>query len=67
MDDVPAMTGQFFAQTAPGEFREEAANRGGWPLRSPNPEVRDEAKVERLWRETVAVVEAYEAACGAGG
>jgi NAD(P)-dependent dehydrogenase (short-subunit alcohol dehydrogenase family) len=62
--DVPEKSGQFFSQTSPGEFREREANKGGWPLHSPNPEVHEEENVDRLWRETCAVIEAYERAHG---
>jgi len=35
--EVPQHAGAFFSQI--GWYREKSANRGGWPLRSPNPEV----------------------------
>jgi NAD(P)-dependent dehydrogenase (short-subunit alcohol dehydrogenase family) len=46
-DDVPAHAGAFFSQL--GVYRDKACNRGGWPMRSPNPVAHDDAVVERLW------------------
>jgi NAD(P)-dependent dehydrogenase (short-subunit alcohol dehydrogenase family) len=45
---VEADNGAFYSQL--GMYRDKAANRGGWPLRSPNPQVHDDAVVERLDR-----------------
>ena len=47
-DTVPDHAGAFYSQL--GIYRDRAANRGGWPLRSPNPHAHDDAMVERLWR-----------------
>jgi NAD(P)-dependent dehydrogenase (short-subunit alcohol dehydrogenase family) len=44
--EVEAQSGAYFSQT--GFYRETSANRGGWPLRSPNPQAEDEAVAERL-------------------
>jgi len=44
--EVPSHSGAFFSQL--GMYRDRAANGGGFPLRSPNPEVHDEAIVRRL-------------------
>jgi NAD(P)-dependent dehydrogenase (short-subunit alcohol dehydrogenase family) len=44
--DVPAHNGAFFSQL--GLYRDPAANKGGLPLRSPNPEAHDPANERRL-------------------
>jgi NAD(P)-dependent dehydrogenase (short-subunit alcohol dehydrogenase family) len=44
--DVAAHNGAFFSQT--GTYREKAANKGGWPLRSPNPHAHDDLAAARL-------------------
>jgi retinol dehydrogenase-13 len=44
--DVPAHPGAYFSQL--GLYRDKAANAGGWPLRSPNPQAHDDALAERL-------------------
>jgi NAD(P)-dependent dehydrogenase (short-subunit alcohol dehydrogenase family) len=44
--EVPAHAGAYFSQL--GMYRERSANRGGWPLRSPNPNAHDDAAAERL-------------------
>ena len=44
--DVPSHSGGFFSQL--GLYRDKSANGGGWPLRSPNPEVHDDSVVARL-------------------
>lgn len=44
--EVEAASGQFFSQI--GFYREKSANKGGWPLRSPNPHAHDDASAERL-------------------
>jgi len=44
--DVPAHAGGYFSQL--GLYRDKGANKGGWPLRSPNPEANDDAIAERL-------------------
>lgn len=59
-EDIPEKNGQFFSQTAPGEFREKHANKGAWPLHSPNPEVHKEDNVDRLWQETCEIIANYE-------
>ncbi|NBX75645.1 MAG: SDR family oxidoreductase [Proteobacteria bacterium] len=38
--------GAFFSQT--GIYRNPKANRGGWPLKSPNPQANDETIAEKL-------------------
>jgi retinol dehydrogenase-13 len=44
--EVPAHAGAYFSQL--GMYRDKAANGGGWPLRSPNPNAHDDAAAERL-------------------
>jgi retinol dehydrogenase-13 len=44
--DVPAHPGAYFSQL--GLYRDKAANGGGWPLRSPNPQAHDDVLAERL-------------------
>jgi retinol dehydrogenase-13 len=46
--EVPAHGGAYFSQL--GLYRDKAANKGGWPLRSPNPQAQDDAIAERLDR-----------------
>ena len=38
--EVPAQSGAYFSQT--GMYRDKAANAGGWPMRSPNPQAVDD-------------------------
>jgi NAD(P)-dependent dehydrogenase (short-subunit alcohol dehydrogenase family) len=44
--EVEASSGAYFSQV--GIYREKAARRGGWPLRSPNPNAHDDSAAERL-------------------
>ena len=44
--EVPAQSGAYFSQT--GMYRDKAANAGGWPMRSPNPQAVDDSIAERL-------------------
>ncbi|MFM2419734.1 MAG: hypothetical protein RL385_4457 [Pseudomonadota bacterium] len=30
-------------------YRDKSANKGGWPMRSPNPNAHDDATAERLY------------------
>jgi retinol dehydrogenase-13 len=39
--------GAFYSQL--GMYRDRSANKGGWPLRSPNPLVHDDALAARFW------------------
>lgn len=39
--------GAFYSQL--GIYRDKAANKGGWPLTSPNPVAHDDAVAARLW------------------
>lgn len=55
-DDVPEHPGAFFSQL--GMYRDKSANKGGWPLRSPNPQAHDDALVEAFWAKSEAAVQA---------
>jgi NAD(P)-dependent dehydrogenase (short-subunit alcohol dehydrogenase family) len=44
--EVEAHSGEYFSQL--GIYRDKTANRGGWPLRSPNPEAHDDTAAARL-------------------
>lgn len=44
--DVTAHSGDYYSQL--GMYRDRAANKGGWPLESPNPNAHDDAAAERL-------------------
>ncbi|MFT3712673.1 MAG: SDR family oxidoreductase [Archangium sp.] len=44
--EVPAHSGDYYSQL--GMYRERAANKGGWPLKSPNPNAHDDAAAQRL-------------------
>lgn len=52
-DDVEP--GAFYSQT--GAYRERSANRGGWPLRSPNPHAHDETLQRALWEKSLALTQ----------
>jgi NAD(P)-dependent dehydrogenase (short-subunit alcohol dehydrogenase family) len=52
--EVPSQSGAYFSQL--GMYRDKSANRGGWPLRSPNPEASDDAVAERLEAESRRLV-----------
>lgn len=40
-------SGSFYSQL--GTYRDKAANRGGWPMRSPNPLAEDDELASALW------------------
>ena len=52
--EVPRSSGAYFSQL--GRYRDKAANRGGWPLISPNPEANDDALAARLETESRKLV-----------
>ena len=45
--DVVEHNGAYFSQL--GVYRDKAANKGGWPLRSPNPVAHDDDVADKLW------------------
>lgn len=45
--EVVEQAGEYFSQV--GFYRDKSANKGGWPMRSPNPNARDDLKARRLW------------------
>ena len=54
--DVPKDAGAYFSQL--GQYRDKSANRGGWPLTSPNPEASDDrlaASLEAASRQLVGL------------
>ncbi len=53
---VPEHAGAYYSQT--GAYRDKSCNRGGWPLRSPNPQANDDALVEALWARSEELVAA---------
>jgi NAD(P)-dependent dehydrogenase (short-subunit alcohol dehydrogenase family) len=53
-DDVPEQAGAYFSQL--GVYRDASCNRGGWPMRSPNPVANDDDVVERFWQVSEAAV-----------
>jgi len=57
--EVPAHAGAFFSQT--GFYRNREANRGGWPLVSPNPHAHDDAAADRLHAVSLTMVGLAEA------
>jgi len=58
--EVEAHPGAFFSQV--GMYRDRTANRGGWPLVSPNPHAHDDAKARRLWDVSEELVRLASAA-----
>ncbi|HMV68176.1 MAG TPA: SDR family oxidoreductase [Myxococcota bacterium] len=52
--EVPKDNGAYFSQL--GMYRDKSLNRGGWPLRSPNPHAHDDATAARLWDESARLV-----------
>ncbi|MEM9695999.1 MAG: SDR family oxidoreductase [Myxococcota bacterium] len=52
--EMPQHNGGYFSQL--GIYRDKAANKGGWPLRSPSPHAHDDAAVDRLWSVSADLV-----------
>lgn len=50
-DDVVDHPGAYYSQL--GAYRDKSCNKGGWPLRSPNPQAHDDALADRLWDRSV--------------
>ncbi len=51
-DDIEP--GAYYSQL--GQYRERSANKGGWPLESPNPQANDAALAEKLWEKSAKLV-----------
>jgi len=47
-EDVPTHAGAFYSQL--GQYRDKAADKGGWPLESPNPVAHDDEVADKLWQ-----------------
>jgi hypothetical protein len=52
--EVPHHNGAYFSQL--GFYREKSAAKGGWPLRSPNPNAHDDAAAKRLYDVSLKLV-----------
>ncbi len=52
--DVPDHNGEFYSQT--GTYRDKSCNKGGWPMRSPNPVAHDDGVAQRLWEKSEELV-----------
>ncbi len=53
-DDVVEHNGAFYSQL--GMYRDKAANKGGWPLTSPNPNAHDDALCDAFRQRSLADV-----------
>ena len=53
-DEVPHHNGEFFSQL--GIYRDKSCNKGGWPMRSPNPHANDDAMASKLWEKSMSLV-----------
>ncbi|MCR9159546.1 MAG: SDR family oxidoreductase [Nannocystaceae bacterium] len=53
-DDVPEHAGAYYSQL--GVYRDKSCNRGGWPMKSPNPAAHDEATADALYDKSRALV-----------
>lgn len=53
-DEVAEHPGAFYSQL--GIYRDKAANRGGWPMSSPNPKAHDDDLAEALFARSQALV-----------
>jgi retinol dehydrogenase-13 len=45
-----------FGVSQTGDYRDKSCNKGGWPLRSPNPEAHDDRVADRLWDRSLELV-----------
>jgi len=62
---VPEHAGAYYSQL--GVYRDKSANRGGWPMTSPNPRANDDALVDQLWEATERMVADARSARSAAG
>ena len=53
-DDVSDHSGEFYSQL--GMYRDKSCNKGGWPMKSPNPAAHDDAMVDKLWDKSQKLV-----------
>lgn len=51
-DDAPAHSGEYYSQNSI-LYADKSDRAGGWPMRSPNPLVYDDALADRLYEESV--------------
>lgn len=54
--DLPEHAGAYFSQT--GTYRDKSLNKGGWPLRSPNPQAHDAELARRFYDLSAQLVAA---------
>lgn len=52
--EIPAQSGGYFSQA--GIYRTREAGKGGWPLRSPNPNAHDDSAAQRLFEVSLQLV-----------
>ncbi len=57
-DDVAEHAGEYYSQL--GMYRVKSAAKGGWPMKSPNPNAHDDAMVDKLWEQSAALVSASQ-------
>lgn len=53
-DDVSDHSGEYYSQL--GVYRDKSFNKGGWPMRSPNPAAHDDATVDALFEKSRTLV-----------
>jgi len=53
-DDVPEHGGAYYSQL--GVYRDKSFNKGGWPMKSPNPAASDDATADALFEKSRALV-----------
>ncbi len=53
-DDVSEHSGEYYSQT--GVYREKRCNKGGWPMKSPNPAASDDTTADALFEKSRALV-----------
>lgn len=53
-DDVSEHSGAYYSQT--GVYREKGCNKGGWPMKSPNPAANDDATADALFEKSRTLV-----------
>jgi NAD(P)-dependent dehydrogenase (short-subunit alcohol dehydrogenase family) len=53
-DDVPEHSGEYYSQL--GVYRDKSCNKGGWPMKSPNPAALDEATADALYEKSRSLV-----------